>query len=455
MAIPGSVAGTSSYSVISTYGIYHEDILKKLNVRVPQVGALSWTRRIKGRLNKRKATRTKYSHFEAGQWYNAKATIAAKNTGTANTVVVTLSSGDHRDSGTRSYPVVGNLALFPNQTVGLVTAKSTATPSAHTVTIKAVNASQDVQAAATVGGHVVFVGNAQKEGSTAPESRIPQFTRVDNYISITRAAYKFTDLEAQNELWFEPEPGKPYLYVQGIEETSQQFEMDEDFKMLTGVLSDGLSLDAGGNAVQVNAGLVPQIAAGGINGYYYGQPDLDMFNEMELRIDSGYGDDEYLYGMGINASQGLRNWLWQSATNSRNIPFVGVNKQDIKVNFTSMEWGDKIFHFDTWAGLSHNDSLGAAGFPYRHMIIGIPLGGGTKYDENKNRMNASYMSVGYAMPEGGGNELVGDVKIWEDGGNARPRGTSDELVRRINMVSYKSLELFCVNKFIKYEKADI
>ena len=152
----------------------------------------------------------------------------------------------------------------------------------------------------------------------------------------------------------------------------------------------------------------------------------------------------------------MRHWLLDfTKESSRNISFTGADKQTVGIDFKSAKIGSRIFHFDTWRILSHKESLGATGFPFRNMIIGIPLGGGNAYMANSDggydAQWRRYFRLAYSVAPGPKKQLVDDVYIWPTGGLANTP-TSDELVQGFHMVSYKTLELFCINKFMLITK---
>ena len=64
-----------------------------------------------------------------------------------------------------------------------------------------------------------------------------------------------------------------------------------------------------------------------------------------------------------------------------------------------------------------------------------------------------YLQIVYSRIPGAANENKGDYKMWESGGNARTGGTSDEAVRIISMMSWKSLEVRRRNAFLVMRKA--
>ncbi len=454
--IQGRIAGDQTYELISSYGIYDRDIHQRLFKKVPRAGALSWMRALEGRLNKRKARRHVYDFYEEGQWFKASITIAAKsNTGTA-AVILTLSSGDHQESGTESYPVVTQQVVFEDETVGYVSAKSTSVDGAHTVTVDIMNASQVVRTAAVVGGTVTFFSNVQKERSTATTGRVPKVTKITNTIQTFRDKFEVSDWEGQNDVEFMYK-GSKKLYVKGIDDTADSFAIQEELGMLIGKASDATFHTDYDNRKSIK-GLLPQITDSGNTMEYFDAPDMTTFDDAILILNKAFGDHEYIVGQGLNVNLGLKNWLVDFAqAGTGNISFSGLgtsSEQAIKLNFKSVYIEPYSFHFQTWDILSHSDSLGAGNMPYKHMLIFIPTG----KTKNPNKQDGEneyepYLQCAYSDPGGAPNENMGDYKLWETGANARNGATSDELTREIHFASYKGLEVRCRNRFLLGRKA--
>jgi hypothetical protein len=450
--IQGAVRGDETYALISSYGIYDRDIHQKLFKKVPRAGALSWMRALEGRMSKRKVRRHTYSFYEEGQFFKAATTIASTTT-SGNDVLVTLSAGDHQESGTESFPVVGQLAVFEDESVGHVTVVNTAADSAHVITIEPVNASEDVISAAVTGSTVVFFSNAQKEKSTGTTARVPKVVKIDNGIQTFREKYEVTDWSEQNEVEFEYN-GSKHLYVKGTDDTADRFALQEELGLLIGKADDG-NLTGGAKTVKA---LIPQITDSGKTMEYFGSPDMTTFDDAILILNKAFGDHEYIVGQGLDVNLKLKNWLVDFAqAGTGNISFnafSGGAQQALSMNFKSVHIEPFSFHFQTWDVLSHSDSLGAGNMPYKDMMIFIPTG----KTKNPNVQDGEkdyepYMQLAYAPIGGSSLENKGDYKLFETGANAKSGATNDEMTREIHWVSYKGIEIRCRNKFLIARKS--
>lgn len=456
----GSLNAIQSYKLISTYGVYDRDFRKKLGMKYPRMGALSWLKILKGRMGKRMARRHVYYYYEEGQWAKAAVTIKAKTNVDADTVRITLEDADHDTlAGAKySYPVKNQLAVFENETVGFVEAvdKSGAN---HTVDILQVNASQDVQGAAAVGGTVVFYSNAQKEKSGKTDPRVPQVDKVTNYIQTFREYCEITDHEAQQDVEFEYK-GQQYLYNLTTDDTADRFELQEEQGLLITPLSDANLKDADGNVIQTAQALIPQIDAGGKNYEYFDSISMTDFDNTILLLQKNYGAREYVVGRGVRAALKMKNFLIEFAKNGDNdISFDAFEsrEQALAMKFRSIAIESWSFHFQDWEVLSHPDTLGAGNMKYPDMCIFIPTefirNPSSAMGERVGEEMEPYLKLVYSPPQGAPNTIHGDYKLWEDGADAKSGPTNDVEYRGVNWISYKSLEMRRRNAFLLWRKA--
>jgi hypothetical protein len=343
--------------------------------------------------------------------------------------------------------------IFENETGGFAYAISRAVASAHTVTIKPTNTDQDVQAAAVVGSKVVFYGALFGEESDTPETRVPYVSKITNTIHTSRKAYKITDWSAQNETEFEFN-GQKFLYVKGLEETSDQFSMEEELNLIL-TPQVGTLVDASGATLKSANGFIPQITTNGQNVEYFDEPDLAFFQDTVLTMVDNYGDDEYFVGQGVNFSLGTDNWLVDFTRGGDNRisynAFDGGQQQAVKFDFKSISLGGATLHFQTWPILSHKGSLGAGDLRYRNMALMIPTGNGI---DGETRTPVPYMRMRYSEPMGAPWEVQGDVKIFEHGGASKRGATSGKQNRFVEYISYKLLEIRNREKFVIARKGN-
>ena len=462
---PGAAAvANHNYSLFNPLDLYASEIYQKSIRRVPYMSSLSWLKGIKGRFAKRKVKRSQYSFYEEGQFMKGACTIAAISTSGSN-FLITLSAADHSDfdgtTGDVSFPVEGMDCVFADgRTVGHVSSKDTTTPGAHVLTVKKYNSSQDIATVAQVGTAIVFYSNSQTERSGQTQTRAPQFEKITNYMQIIREGFDTSDVEAQNQMWFETSSGQKYLWYKGFDDTFERFEFQKEAALLISPQASGLT-DKNGKAIQSAYGLTQQIADHGINLEYFNKMDGAAFDEMILALDNNYADKSYMVGHGTNVMLKLKDYLKEFAANGTgNIsfsPFDGGQEQAINLNFKSYAVGQYEFYFQNWSIFSHKDTLGASGLPFRHKMIFMPGGMTRNADPNKAEDAPDYEPyIQLTSPEWGfapAHLDKGEYLMWETGALASGGGTSDILERRVHMVAYVGLEHRCRHKFAQFDIA--
>jgi hypothetical protein len=450
----GARNGTDNLALATGYNALDRDFRRQLGMKVPKYSALSIMRELQGRMEPLEKTKEHAPYFwEEGDWFNASVTIAAVDNGTPGQTTITLSTDDHFDSGSKSYPIVNNLCIFETEVGGFAYSINRSAPNAHTVVIKPTNADQDVQAAAIVGTKVMFYGYVAGEASDTPETRTPFVSKITNTIHTSRGAYKVTDWSSQNEVEFEYE-GQKYLYVKGLEESADRFRMEEDLNLIL-TPQIGTLVDAAGNTLKSANGMIPQITTNGQSLEYYDEPDLAFFQETVLQMADNYGDNEYWVGQGKNFSLGTDNWLVDFTRGGDNRisynAFDGGQQQAVKFDFKSISLGGVTMHFQTWDVFTHKNSMGAGDMRYRNMAIGIPTGSGM---DGETRQAVPYMRLRYSSPMGADFEVQGDVKIFEHGGASKRGATSGVQTRTVEHISYKTLEIRNREKFFIARKGN-
>lgn len=387
--------GAQSYQLLSPYGLYSKDNYRKLVGRVPRASSLSWLKQL-GNITRRKTHNLVYSYFEEGQWMSLA--WVADTTAVASSFDMDVSSEWRPIKTMLISNVDGQIAYVSDVVVVANTA---------TVTYTGGTLPDD---GITSGDYVIFYSNAQSEDSTAPDGFSPQVTEERNFIQTFRRSARVTDLESASQLWFEVD-GQPYLFVKTAVDLADSFEMDHELAFLigdyldtttgtphTGVDSwspfagvggagDSISstVENNGYSVFTTKGLIPTIKDRGttVTGVKADLQDFagisELFTELVLQIDQNYGPSSYLIGCGLNVYNLINQFSIQFAAQGFGggmVDFspVGGKEQAISMNLQWLNFSGYQFFFQQWPILSHKDSLGAPGMPYRGYMIGIPLG---------------------------------------------------------------------------------
>ena len=182
--------GRQSHALISTYSIYKPEVRAELTKKFPRPSALSWLRAL-GRVKKRPrvSRQMTYSFYEEGNYFNSVVTIESNAPDSAN-VDVTIEEADHFQTGTASFPIVGDLAVFTDETVGYVISIDRTSDDNHIIKIGPITAAgNDVNAAAVDTEKISFFSSAEGERSSAPETRVPQVTEFTGQMQIIRESF--------------------------------------------------------------------------------------------------------------------------------------------------------------------------------------------------------------------------------------------------------------------------
>ena len=100
-------------------------------------------------------------------------------------------------------------------------------------------------------------------------------------LAVTAAAQKRMTIEDAlaikqiNAPQFSPD-GKQYLHYLGIANTTEVFEMDEEYALLFENINTATFTDLAGNPVNTTLGLIPNVNANGQTQDYFGDVDLGM-----------------------------------------------------------------------------------------------------------------------------------------------------------------------------------
>lgn len=462
--MPSFQTNSTNLPLLTGYGILDREFRREMGFTSPSFPAFSILKSLKREaklLPQEMTGRHSFYYYEQGDHLKASCTIAGVSNTTINgtpTVLITLSTADHYNSGANSWPIKGNTAIFSNQVTGYVYDIDRSTPNAHVVKVKSVTGTTDVQSAAAVNGVVVFAGVSVSEASSAVEHRNPQINKITQQIKTTRGKYQYTDHEGQNRVEVAVSPdGKQYLHYLGIANTTEVFEMDEEYSLLFENINTATVLDLAGNPVSTTLGLIPNINANGQTQDYFGDVDLGTMQDWYSTIVANYGDGEYLCLNGINLGFSLQNWTADLGKYDASYLFfngaevdgktVSGKEQAIAFNFVGLKMAGIGIetYFKDCKVFSHAGTMGNDKLLYKGMGVFVPAGQGL---DPKTQQMQPYLKIRYAQPQGAPSSIQDGVQVWETGANAQQGGTNDVLERNIHMVKYSALQAFNLRKFM-------
>jgi hypothetical protein len=394
-----------------------------------------------------------YHHHEEDELVPVQV-IASVANGSGSDVVVTLASASHSNSGANSFPRVGNLVQFKNLATGLIVSKSVVTPSAHTITVRPVNASQNVQAAAIAADSFIVYSGAFEEGTSGfNQSVIPTTNKVTGQLQTFSEFFKVTSHEEANQTWVTftnpiTKQKEARYYVKGEADTADRFRMQEVQGLFLTPQSDAGLTNAAGTAIATTKALIPTLTDSANLVDYTTAPTMTTYDNIIKLLNNNYSaQGEFMLGEGLGFSLKNKDFHIDFAKNGGiqyNTFGGGENgsKKALEIGFSSVSYCGVTFHIKRLSILSHAGTTGASGFPYTDYFIVIPMGQG--YDPKGKEM-IDYFGIRYKKL--GGKGVREHFKVWETGGGSEA-GTDSSLTRSINYASVKGLQVFGAKRYV-------
>lgn len=377
-------------------------------------------------------------------WYESKGrqmsfvTANATVSGAAGaSITVTLTSADHYASGTKSLPAVG--MIFYNARTGVesrVTAVSTTTPSAHTMSITPVIAAQN---ASVVGGDELqgrgfkYVGEASDYTSTTVQT-IDKFT---NYATQIRIDSKFTDLTMAEAIDFEYDGQRYYKYKQ-LADDNKKFLLQKELALMDSNLADNLATSDTGSA-----GVIQQTVANGLNIGYGTFGAQTTFANIERQLDSQGAPQEYDWLCDVKQHIAIQNALGNDFNNGAVLYAQNQDSAnlDLARGFKSFTPYGRKYNFTRYLPFSEAAFYGSSANGTTRSDFGLLIPKGTSTDAvTRNvvpRFNIRYQDI-----LGNGQK----VQIAETGGLAKvPTSAKMELV--VSQVAYYGVQVMGANQY--------
>lgn len=378
--------------------------------------------------------------------------IASVANGSGSDVIVTLDSSSHANSGKNSYPRIGNLVQFKNKATGLIIDKSEVSDNAHTITVRPVNASQNVQTAAIAGDSFIVYSSAFESGTSGfTKAVIPTVTKVTNQLQTFSEFFQIDSHAEEDETWITytnptTKQSESRYHIKGEADTVDRFLMQEELGLFITPQSDANLKDLNNNKILTTKALIPTLEESGNIIDYTTAPTMTTYDNLIKLWNSNFADEEHIMGEGLNFSLKNKNFHVDLAKNgaiSYNTFGGGDNgsKRALELGFASVSYCGYTIHIKRMNILSHASTTGAPGFPYPDYFITIPMGKGR---DPKTRELIDYFAIRYKKLGGKGNR--DHWKVWETGGGS-DAGTDSSLKRRVNYASVKGLQMFGAKRY--------
>lgn len=355
-------------------------------------------------------------------------------------VTFTIDAADYYASGTKSLPEIG-LILY-NARTGVesrVTVVNKTTPSAHTVTMVPVIATEIASVSAgdeLQGRGYKYVGEASDYTTTTIQG-IDKFT---NYVTQIRIDSKFTDLNLAEAIDFEYDGQRYYKYKQ-LADDNKKFLLQRELMLMDSNLTNNLGYSETGSA-----GVIQQTQANGLNIGYSTFSAQNTFASIERQLDSQGAPQEYDWLCDVKQHIAIQNSLGADFNNGAILynqgNESGLNGNlDLAFGFKSFAPYQRKFNFTRYLPFSEQAFYGSSASGTTRENFGLLIPKGSSSDAvTRNvvpRFNVRFQDI-----LGNGQK----VQIAETGGLAKvPTSAKMELV--VSQVAYYGVQVMGANQY--------
>lgn len=378
-----------------------------------------------------------YHHFVNDELY-VLGTISTVATSGTTTVTLTI------DATAYAFVNVGELVLFSDGKVGIVTAKAATT----NIVVKSVDSS--VLTAATTGdaSKVSFFSNAAAEGSLSPASKKWGLTKYANQVQNFKGKFSITDIAKASKVEVEFQ-GKPFFMYKGQHESLVKFRGDISAALMFGRKSDTLYSDASpalsdvdGGAIQTTMGVDQYSAMGIAQAGTAGGAILSDISALTQKLNAIRAPQEYFLFAGTTQNiyfDNLFNNLGNSALLSQGARFQIAGKT-LELGIDTFKIYGRTFHKKYLPILDHANIVG--NYNAKDAAYGIPA---TKIKTNDGQM---LDRIGVRYMAGDGTDLKYREILL---GGLAPVPTNERSVLEIHYQSTQGLEIYGANQMFKFK----
>jgi hypothetical protein len=385
-------------------------------------------------------------------------TVASTVTGAAGaTVTLTLSSGDHYNSGTQSPLRVGETVRVASSNVeGKILSIDTTTPSAFTFTVRPL---QSAQRFASAGSNsllanevLLFAGDTEAgEASTQINPLIHLDERYDNNITEIRDGWSNTDLAQMADTYYEypvsadmAANGVTAFTYKGMYKTLVRFKNNIEAKLMRGdsQTNTGLNTSVG------SQGIIPKIVADGETvGYTAGSLDIAKLHEITRIMDVNGCDKQSAWLSDIFQRQDFSDGIFAAYPAGAFVYGSGE-----KSNEASVAYGFENIYIDGYMlGVKKysqfNTEVTTGKTPtddyFRNFGLIYPMGT-TK--DSRTAQTYKNITIMYQEPPKGGT-IGNGIRVWQYGGGS-PNPTDGTMSNQIAMQTYRGSRVCSANQFI-------
>lgn len=404
-----------------------------------------------------------YHYEDFGKLLLAVATTGAvTQSGSGANVVLTLSADSHYALNGTSYSparIGEEVRLASSGMEGKIVAKSTATPGAHTITVKpnSTAAFTSAGSATIVSGEVlVLLANSNAgEASSDIDTQTDIDTKVTGSIMTIRDDWKATDLSEMEEVEYKYDGETPVssggiksaYTLKGLVKFNKRYMAITSEKLMKGdvITNTGLATSAVGTQ-----GMLPAIAARGGTTTYTGGAMTIANLHTALRYQLVQGSAKQIQWL-QDAFQNTDFSDLLTSTYSGGAYVYGTSNGAASKE-ASAAYGFKEFFIDGFL-------LQAKVYPFNTEILtgrapaidqyrdfGVLIPQGTTLSKGKTISNVTVMYQEPPAISAADGSVGNGIRAWRYGG-ASPNATDGNMVDKVSMISYKGVRCAGINQF--------
>ena len=383
-------------------------------------------------------------------------------------VTVTLSPGDHFNSGTQAPIRVGEtLRVASSNIEGEVTAISTATPGAFTATVVPKQITQGFSSAGStslLAGEILIFGGDMDAGeaSTSINPLIHLDQQYLNTITEMRDTWSATDLAEMTEVYYDSgvtgdamaggaQAGTSLFTYKGLVKTNTRFKNNVENKLMRG----NTVTNTAANSTSVGTvGVIPKVNTDGETvGYTPGNLDIAKLHEITRIMDVNGGANQVMMLCDIYLRQDFSDGIFQTFPAGAFVWGNGEASEDASVayGFQNIKIDDYLFQVKKYRNFNTEFSTGKTPGTDFFRNYGLIIPQGTAMDYKDSTKIYKNFTVMFQQPQKGGTVGNG-IRVWPHGGGSL-NPTDGTLQDYVEMVTYRGTRVVAANQFIQVEAA--
>ena len=456
-----SIVGGATQGLISTLQLLKPEVYNKYGQKYGTEDFTWWLSTFGGM---EKTINREFEWWEnRGKLMTAITTASGATSTAGSTITLTLSAGDHYNSGTETplrvgetlRTAIGNVE-FEILTIPVTTAYAfefTARPKqAVTVTISS-------------GDILLFGGDMDAgEASDSIEPLIHTDIKYTNTTTEMRDSWSATDLSEMTTVWYDSgvtgdemagggQAGTSYFTYKGLVKTNTRFKNYVEAKLMRGdtVTNTGLNST---NSVGTQ-GFIPKILEDGETiGYTPGTLDIAKMHEITRVMDVNGCAMQNLWLQDIYQRQNFSDGIFKEFPAGAFVWGEKAASEEAAIAYGAKSLDIDGYRLEVKKYPLFNTEYSTGKTPttdrFRNFGIISPLSGETRdaKDATKSYKNIQVM----VQPPVGGGTVGNGIRVWQHGG-ASLNPTSGKMEDKVEMICYRGIRVCLANQFIVVQSA--